>query len=202
MWVIGLTGSIAMGKSTTADMLRRLGIPVHDADATVHRLMAPKGRAVSAIKGRFPGVVDAKGAVDRHLLGLRVFKEPKELKALENILHPLVKDEERRFMQRQRREKRHLVVLDIPLLYETHGEGRCHAVWVVSAPRLLQTQRVLRRSGMTEDRLAAIRACQLSDVKKRKQADVVIATGLGRRFAWNAVVRGLRKIRSRKKGRE
>lgn len=193
MRVIGLTGSIAMGKSTTAAMLRRLGIPVHDADAAVHRLTAPKGRAVAAIAARFPGVVDETGAVDRRLLGPRVFKDPKELKALEAILHPLVKDEEKRFMQRQYREKRRLVVLDIPLLFETRGQGRCDAVWVVSAPRLLQTQRVLRRPGMTGDRLAAVRARQIPDAEKRRRADLVIPTGLGRRPAWNAVIRGLKK---------
>jgi len=194
MRVIGLTGSIAMGKSTTAAMLRRLGIPVHDADAAVHRLTGPKGRAVAAIAARFPGVVDETGAVDRRLLGPRVFKDKKELKALEAILHPLVKDEEKRFMQRQYREKRRLVVLDIPLLFETRGEGRCSAVWVVSAPRLLQTQRVLRRPGMTGDRLAAVRARQIPDAQKRRRADLVVPTGLGRRVAWNAVIRGLGKL--------
>jgi len=193
MRVIGLTGSIAMGKSTTAAMLRRLGIPVHDADAAVHRLTAPKGRAVAAIAARFPGCLDARGAVDRRIRGPRVFKDRNELKALEEILHPLVKNEERRFMQRQYREKRPLVVLDIPLLFETRGQGRCDAVWVVSAPRLLQTQRVLRRPGMTGDRLAAVRARQIPDAEKRRRADLVIPTGLGRRAAWNAVIRGLKK---------
>ncbi len=197
MRVIGLTGSIAMGKSTTAAMLRRRGIPVHDADAAVHRLTAVGGRAVAAIAARFPGVLDETGAVDRRVLGPRVFENAKESKALEAILHPLVKDEERRFMQRQRREKRRIVVLDIPLLFETRGEGRCDAVWVVSAPRVVQTQRALRRPGMSGDRLAAIRDRQISDPIKRRRADRVIATGLGRRFAWDAVTRGLAQIRKR-----
>lgn len=198
MRVIGLTGSIAMGKSTTAAMLRRLGLPVHDADAAVHRLTAAGGRAVAAIAARFPGVVDEKGAVDRRLLGPRVFKNPSELKALEAILHPLVKDEERRFMQRQKREKRRIVVLDIPLLFETRGESRCDEVWVVSAPRVIQTQRVLRRPGMNGDRLAAIRARQIPDADKRRRADRIVSTGLGRRFAWDAAVRALARVKTRK----
>lgn len=198
MRVIGLTGSIAMGKSTTAAMLRRLGIPVHDADAAVHRLTAAGGRAVAAIAARFPGVLDAKGAVDRRVLGPRVFENPSELKALERILHPLVKEEEARFMQRQRRARRSLVVLDIPLLFETRGEGRCDEVWVVSAPRIIQTQRVLRRPGMNRDRLSAIRARQIADALKRRRADRVISTGLGRRFAWDAVVRNLIHANTRK----
>jgi dephospho-CoA kinase len=197
MRIIGLTGSIGMGKSTTAAMLRRLGIPVHDADAAVHRLTASGGRAVPAIAARFPGAVGPNGSVNRQVLGPRVFKNKSELNALEEILHPLVKDEEKRFLQRQRRAKQPFVVLDIPLLLETKGESRCHAVWVVSAPRIVQTQRVLRRPGMSSDRLAAIRTRQISDALKRKRADRIIATGLGRRFAWNAVVRSLGRLRKR-----
>jgi len=200
MKVIGLTGSIAMGKSTTAAILRRRGIPVHDADATVHRLTAANGRAVEAINARFPGVLDENGAVDRKKLGARVFGNDKDLKALEAILHPLVKDEEKRFMQRQRRERHKLVVLDIPLLFETNGQGRCDEVWVVSAPKIIQTQRVLRRPGMNCERLAAIRARQFSDVKKRKLADRVISTGLDHRHAWNQIIRGLHHLASSQSG--
>lgn len=198
MRVIGLTGSIGMGKSTTAQMLRRLGVPLHDADAAVHRLTAPGGRAVAAIAARFPGVVDASGAVDRKRLGTRVFGDAAALKDLEAILHPLVRDAERRFLQRARRARRPVVAIDIPLLFETKGEGRCDAVWVASAPRTIQSQRVLRRPGMTRARLDAIRARQIPDAAKRKRADVVIPTGLGRRFAWNRVVRGLARLKSRK----
>lgn len=195
MRVIGLTGSIGMGKSTTARMLRRLGVPLHDADAAVHRLTGPGGRAVAAIGARFPGVVGANGAVDRKLLGARVFGDPAALGDLEAILHPLVRDEERKFMQRNRRARKSVVAIDIPLLYETGGETRCDAVWVASASPSIQAQRVLRRPGMTPARLAAIRARQVPDAVKRKRADVVIPTGLGRRFAWNAVVRGLARLK-------
>ncbi len=198
MRVIGLTGSIAMGKSTTAAMLRRLGVPVHDADAAVHRLTASGGRAVAAIAARFPGVLDASGAVDRRVLGPRVFENPAELRALEKILHPLVRQEERRFLARCRRERRRVAVLDIPLLFETGGESRCGEVWVVSAPRVVQTQRVLRRPGMSRDRLAAIRGRQIADPVKRRRADRVICSGLGRRVAWDAVIRGLARAKTRK----
>lgn len=198
MRVIGLTGSIGMGKSTTARMLRRLGVPLHDADAVVHRLTAPGGRAVAAIAARFPGVVDETGAVDRKRLGARVFGDAAALKDLEAILHPLVRDAERRFLQRARRDRKAVVAIDIPLLFETRGENRCDAVWVASAPPAIQSQRVLRRPGMSRARLDAIRARQTPDALKRKRADLVIPTGLGRRFAWNRVVRGLARLKSRK----
>jgi dephospho-CoA kinase len=198
MRIVGLTGSIAMGKSTTAAMLRRLGVPVYDADAAVHRLTAAGGRAVAAIAARFPGVLDPAGAVDRRLLGPKVFGKPQELKALEAILHPLVREEERRFLARCRRERRRLAVLDIPLLFETRGETRCDRVWVVSASRVIQTQRALRRPGMNPDRLAAIRTRQIADPVKRRRADGVICSGLGRRFARDAVIRALARAKTRK----
>jgi dephospho-CoA kinase len=192
MRIIGLTGSIAMGKSTTAAMLKRLGIPVHDADATVHRLMSANGRAIPAIVDYFPGVLNENGAVDRAKLGALVFQNPQDLKVLEKILHPLVHDEERLFLQKQRRLRKPCVVLDIPLLFETNGQRRCDEVWVVSASPIIQTQRVLRRPGMSKDRLKAIRARQCPDAEKRRRADRVIPTGLGQRVAWNHVVRALR----------
>lgn len=198
MQVIGLTGSIGMGKSTTARMLRRLGVPLHDADAAVHRLTAPGGRAVAAISARFPGVVDAAGGIDRTRLGARVFGDAAALKDLEAILHPLVRDAERRFLQRARRARMPVVAIDIPLLFETRGENRCDAVWVASAPPTIQSQRVLRRPGMSPERFEAIRARQTPDAIKRKRADLVIPTGLGLRFAWNRVVRGLARLKSSK----
>jgi dephospho-CoA kinase len=196
MRVIGLTGSIGMGKSTTARMLRRLGVPLHDADAAVHRLTAPGGPAVAAIGARFPGVVDETGAVDRKRLGACVFGDTAALKDLEAILHPLVRDAERRFLQRARRARKAVVAIDIPLLFETGGENRCDAVWVASAPPTIQSQRVLRRPGMSRVRLEAIRARQIPDAVKRKRADLVIPTGLGMRFAWNRVVRGLARLKA------
>lgn len=179
MKVLGLTGSIGMGKSTAAAMLRRLGVPVHDADATVHRLLGRGGAAVAAIEAAFPGVVE-NGAVNRQELGRRVFGQPAELRRLEAILHPLVRRAETEFLKRQRRRHARLVVLDIPLLFETHGQRRCDAVAVVTAPAFLQEQRVLRRPGMTLARLAAIRAQQMPDRDKRRRADFVLPTGSGK----------------------
>jgi len=180
MRILGLTGSIGMGKSTAARMLRALGLPVHDADASVHRLLAKGGRAVAAVESAFPGVV-ALGAVDRKALGARVFGQPAEMKRLEAILHPLVRDEERRFLQRCRQARHDVVVLDIPLLFETGGEKRCDAVVVVTAPQFLQSQRVLKRPGMTPARFRQILGTQMPDREKRRRADWVVETGLGRR---------------------
>lgn len=189
MKILGLTGSIGMGKSTAAAMLRRLGVPVHDADATVHRLLAHGGAAVAAIERAFPGVV-RDGAVDRQELGRRVFGQPAELRCLEAILHPLVRRAETAFLKRHRRYHTRLVVLDIPLLFETGGERRCDAVAVVSCPAFLQAQRVLRRPGMNAGKLAAIRAQQMPDREKRRRADFVLPSGAGKA----PVLRGLKRI--------
>lgn len=182
MIVLGLTGSIGMGKSTAAAMLRRLGIPVHDADATVHRLLAKGGAAVPAVEQAFPGTV-VDGQVDRAALGAKVFGHPQELRKLEKILHPLVQADTQRFLRRQQARRRRLVVLDIPLLYETGGEGRCDAVIVVTAPRDVQRARVLARRGMTLARLTAIEAMQIPDREKRRRADFIIETGNGHHHA-------------------
>ncbi|GAB5388708.1 MAG: dephospho-CoA kinase [Alphaproteobacteria bacterium] len=184
MKVIGLTGSIAMGKSTAARMCRRMGVPVHDADAAVHALMAPGGAAVARVCDRFDGVADGAGAVDRGRLGKAVFGQPAELKALEAILHPLVRQAETRFRAEQRRLGRARVMLDIPLLFETGGHNRVDQVIVISAPAWLQKARVLRRPGMTEERLKAILARQVPDHEKRRQADCVVTSGLGRAVTW------------------
>lgn len=194
MKILGLTGSIGMGKSTAAAMLRRLGVPVHDADATVHGLFAPGGKAVAPVEAAFPGVVK-NGAVDRAALGARVFGDDAALKRLEAIVHPLVRAAERDFLARHRRYGTRLVVLDIPLLFETHGERRCDLVAVVSAPAFLQAARVLARPGMTRGRLDAVLAKQMPDRQKRRKADVVISTGLGKGPAWKrlkALVQGMR----------
>lgn len=180
MRILGLTGSIGMGKSTAAAMLRRLGVPVHDADATVHRLLGPRGAAVAAVAAAFPGVVD-NGAVDRGALGRRVFGQPGQLRRLEAILHPLVRRAESEFLKCHRRRHTPLVVLDIPLLFETGGQHRCDAVAVVTCPAFLQAQRVLARPGMSREKLAAIRAQQMPDPEKRKRADWVLPTGTGKR---------------------
>ena len=183
MFILGLTGSIGMGKTTTADIFRRLRIPVHDADAVAHELMKPHGPAVDLIAERFPGMV-ANGTVDRKRLGDMVFKNRNDIKALENIIHPFIQLEEYRFLKKAALRKTPLVVLDIPLLFETGGESRCHAVAVATAPGFVQKQRVMARPGMTRDRFMAILSMQISDVKKRERADFLIHTGLGRRRAF------------------
>ncbi len=179
MVILGLTGSIGMGKSTAAAMFRYLGVPVHDADATNHLLMAPGGPAFDQVISAFPEVL-RDGRIDRQMLGKIVFGDGRALKKLESILHPLIRAAEIRFLRSQRMHGRKLVVLDIPLLYETGGEKRCDIVAVVSAPGFVQRQRVLARQGMTDEKFSAILSKQMPDMEKRKRADYVIPTGLGR----------------------
>ena len=179
MVIIGLTGSIGMGKTAAADHLRRLGLPVHDADAAVHEMMAAGGEAVAAIAAVFPGVV-RDGAVDREALGAIVYADPAALSRLEAIVHPLVRRREDDFLSRCALRRTAIAVLDIPLLFETHGDRRVDATIVVSAPAFIQAQRVLRRPGITAERLARIRAQQMPDAEKRRRADFVVHTGLGK----------------------
>ncbi len=179
--VIGLTGSIGMGKSTAAAMLRERGLPVFDADAEVHRLMAAGGAAVGPIGAAFPGVAET-GAVDRRALGARVFGNREALRRLERIVHPLVGRAERAFLARAARERRPAVVRDVPLLFETGGEKRCDWTVVVWAPARVQAARVLARPGMSAERLQAVRANQTPDAEKRRRADVSAPTGWGRRM--------------------
>jgi dephospho-CoA kinase len=181
MVVLGLTGSIGMGKSTASARFRSLGVPVFDSDAAVHRLSAPGGDAVAAVAAAFPGCLDAEGGIDRAVLGRQVFDDPARLARLEAIVHPLVRAEQRRFLARRCAEGRRLVVLDVPLLYETGGDRLVDAVAVVSASAMVQAQRVLRRPNMTAERLGAILRRQLPDADKRRRADFVIRTDLDRR---------------------
>jgi dephospho-CoA kinase len=194
MRILGLTGSIGMGKSTAAAMLRGMGVPVHDADQVVHELTRPGGKAIPKIKAAFPDLVSGD-SLNRPELSKRAFNDPSILHTLEQILHPLVRAEEGRFLARQRARGERLVVLDIPLLYETHGEKRCHAVMVVSAPRAVQLQRVLSRPGMSLAKLKGIEQRQMPDADKRKRADVVIPTGRGKRATWAALAQAVRKLR-------
>lgn len=179
MIVIGLTGSIGMGKSTAALMLRGFGIATSDADATVHKLMAPGGDAVAPVDAAFPGVVK-NGAIDRAALGQHVFGNPAALRRLEAIVHPLVSRERDRFLRQQALRKARMVVLDVPLLFETGGFARCDTVILVSAPAIIQQHRVLRRPGMTLERLQHVRAQQMPNSEKRRRAEFVVETGLGR----------------------
>jgi len=197
MFILGLTGSIAMGKSTASRAFRSLGVPVFDADAAVHRLLAPGGGAVAAVAAAFPDCLSADGGVDRRALGRRAFDDPAALARLEAILHPLVQSAQRRFLARCAGARRPLAVLDVPLLYETGGERRVDAVAVVSAPPSVQAQRLRRRPGMSPARLAAIRARQMPDAEKRRRADFVIPTGLERRHSLFAVAQIVDRVRRR-----
>lgn len=170
---IGLTGSIGMGKSNAAGAFARLGVPVFDADAEVHRLQGPGGVLLPAIEARFPGTTGPQG-VDRRALGTRVIGKPEEMKALEAIVHPAVRAARRDFLARNRAHA--MVVLDIPLLFETGGEREMDLVLVVSAPAFLQRRRVLNRPGMSWQRFARLRASQMPDHEKRALADVIIGT--------------------------
>lgn len=194
MQVVGLTGSIGMGKSTAAQMLRRLGLPVHDADEAVHKLFAKGGRAVIPVSWHFPDVI-VDSAVDRKRLGERVFADCTALQKLESLIHPLVRQEAQEFMKRHRRWRTPLVVLDIPLLYETGGDDLCDFVIVVSAPLRVQRQRVLRRPGMNEQKFRAVLARQMPDVVKRRRADHVVQTGLSKALTFRQLSRIVRKLR-------
>ena len=195
--ILGLTGSIGMGKSTVAAMFRAEGIPVFDADAEVHRLQGLNGRLVAAIEALFPGTAGGAG-VDRIALGKAVFGDAEALLRLERLVHPAVWASQRRFLQRHR--SRPLVVLDVPLLFEKGGWKRVDTIAVVSAPAWIQARRVLARPGMTTARLARIRALQTPDREKRRRADFVIPTGNGR-LVTRACVHHLAACLSRARGR-
>jgi dephospho-CoA kinase len=176
MFILGLTGSIGMGKSTTAKFFAEDGVPVHDADAAVHRLY--EGEAVAAIEAAFPGTTE-NGKVDRVKLAARVVGDEAARKRLEAIVHPLVRESEQRFLADARERGAPVVVLDIPLLYETGGEQRVDAVVVVSASPEVQRARVLARPGMTPERFEALLAAQVPDVEKRRRADFIVDTSAG-----------------------
>jgi dephospho-CoA kinase len=173
MIVLGLTGSIGMGKSTASKLFSEEGIPVYEADEAVHALY--KGAAAQLIEAEFPGATRG-GEVDRAVLARMVFGNPEALKRLEAIVHPLVREIETSFVEAARAAGEPLVVLDVPLLFENGGEARCDLVAVVSAPPDIQRERVMRREGMTEERFNAILARQVPDAEKRARADIVIDT--------------------------
>jgi dephospho-CoA kinase len=176
--VVGLTGSIGMGKTTTAKMFAVEGAPVHDADAAVHALYAAGGAAVAPIEAAFPGVTGPEG-VDRAKLSARVVGRPGELRKLEAIVHPLLAGQRGAFFEDARAKGADIVVLDIPLLFETGGEAAMDAVVVVSAPAEVQRERVLGREDMDEAKFEAILARQTPDAEKRARADFVVDTGQG-----------------------
>jgi len=178
MLLIGLTGSIGMGKSTTAAMFREAGVPVYDADAAVHDLYDEGGAAVGPVGEAFPGVVK-DGKVDREALRQRVLGQPEDLKRLNAIVHPLVGKDRIGFFDRAKAQGADMVVLDIPLLFETGGHLNMDAVVVVTAPPEMQRERVLARPGMTPERLDAILAQQMADAEKRARAHFVVDTSRG-----------------------
>jgi dephospho-CoA kinase len=195
MIVVGLTGSIGMGKTETGRMFERLGVPVFDADKAVHQLYGPDGAAVDPIEAAFPGVV-VDGAVDRVALAARVLGDEAAVRRLEAIVHPLVQEMRARFLETAREEGRDLVVVDIPLLFETGGETRVDRTVVVSAPPAVQRQRVLARPGMTEAKFQAILARQMPDEEKRKRADFVVDSSVGLDHAFAQVKRIVANLRS------
>ena len=178
MKILGLTGSIGMGKSSTAKMFADAGFPVYDADAEVHALYAPGGAAVGPLSERF-GEILKDGGVDRAVLRSKVVDDPDAMKDLEAIVHPSVGQSQMNFRKQALASKRSFAVLDIPLLFETGGDARCDFVAVVTAPANVQKQRVLSRGEMNEDQFEAIRSKQMADAEKRARADFVISTAFG-----------------------
>jgi dephospho-CoA kinase len=196
MIILGLTGSIAMGKSTAAAMFRRLGVPVFDADHSVHRHLADDRQAIAKIAAVFPGVV-REGRIDRAALAAAVFGDDAALDCLERILHPLVDADQERFLKIAARHGAALVVLDIPLLFETGRERHCDRVAVVSAPWFVQLQRLKARPGMDRTRLETTLARQMPDAEKRRRADYIIPTGRSRGETMRTISRIVAELRTR-----
>jgi len=194
MIVIGLTGSIGMGKSTTAAMFARHGVPVHDADAAVHALYA--GAAVAPIEAAFPGTI-RDGVVDRAELSTRVVGKPEAFARLEAIIHPLVRQASRDFREKAEKAGHEVCLVDVPLLFETGGDSNVDVVVVVTADADIQRERVLARDGMTAERFEAILAKQMPDAEKRKRADFIVDTGHGLEAAERQVEDILKTISER-----
>lgn len=193
--IIGLTGSIGMGKTTASNMLHGLGLPICDSDFLVHGLLAKGGEAVSSVAAVFDDVVKNE-AVDRGALGKRVFSNRGALKQLEEIIHPLVRVRQAQFIKMCRSQKRLAGVLDVPLLFEVKTDQICDFTVVVSAPEFIQKQRVMARPGMTQARLRETLARQMPDIEKRKRADFVVPTGLNKRHTLNHLCRIIRTLQN------
>lgn len=194
MIILGLTGSIGMGKSTTAKMFADAGVPVYDADAAVHALYK-EGPLVDAIEEAFPGTTDQSG-VDRKKLGLAVLGDQEKIQRLEKLVHPAVRTLEQEFVALHRSANERLIVLDIPLLFETKGDARVDKTVVVTAPYSVQEERVLSRPGMTKDQFEKILVRQTPDAEKRKRADFIVDTSKGLESARHAVAEIIAKLTS------
>ena len=196
MVVLGLTGSIGMGKSTTAEMLRALGVPVQDSDMAARAAIGPGGVAVEQVAQHFPESYDsATHSINRSILGPIVFADPAKKKTLEEIVHPHVRRSQQDFLAFEREAGRDIAALDIPLLYETGAESRVDKVLVVTCPRFVQRRRVLAREGMTPEKFSHILAAQIPDHIKRCRADYVVQTGFGRAFTRRALSKIIQTLR-------
>jgi dephospho-CoA kinase len=194
LFILGLTGSIGMGKTTAANMFKLLGVPVYDADSTVHYLLSKNIAVLKQVSDRFPKSFDGL-SIDRQILGAIVFNDPQARKDLETIIHPHVREMSRNFLWNQSRINARLVVLDIPLLYETGSDSRVNAVVVVTAPKFLQLHRVLLRPGMNIKKLEGILESQMSDYDKRTRADFIVETGIGKAYTYRALSRLVNLLR-------
>ena len=200
MIILGLTGSIGMGKSTAARMLKKTGCAVHNSDKAVHQALAPNGAAFEEVAVTFSESWDKKKhIIKRDILAGIIFKDTQKKEELENILHPIVHQSQNRFIQKQQRLGRKIVVLDIPLLFETGAQSRVDYTIVVSAPAHIQRRRVLSRADMTPEKFEAILAAQMPDHEKRLRADFVIPTGMGLAYTYRALQNCLRNIAGKNK---
>lgn len=198
MIVLGLTGSIGMGKSTAANLLRQLGIPVHESDTAVHELLGSGGAAVESVRAAFPKVFDNKNnEIDRKMLGNIVFHDDEARIRLEGILHPLVRESQEIFKRQARNGNADIVALDIPLLFETGAENRVDYTIVVTAPFFVQRERVLARPHMDEEKFHAILEKQMPDAEKQARADFVVHTGLGMAHTMQELKKVLREVRTK-----
>jgi dephospho-CoA kinase len=195
MIVLGLTGSIAMGKSTVAAMFEDADVPVHDADAAVQHFMASGGPAFDAITTTFEGITDQNGQINRQVLGRIVFEDPEKRSQLEDILHPLVREDRQRWLENLKKKGADLVVLDIPLLFETGAAEECDAIVVVSATAFQQKKRAMHRPGMTAKKFVAILEAQMPNAEKCRRADYIIPTSFGKTASRWYVDRLIRKLR-------
>lgn len=198
MIIVGLTGSIGMGKSVATAMLRDMGVPVHCSDEAVHTLMGSNGAAVDVVADAFPGVLNKKDrSIDRRALGEQIFGHDEKRKKLEAIIHPLVVQSQARFIADNARLHTKIVVLDIPLLFETGAEARVDYTIVVSAPDFVQRQRVLARPHMTEEKFSTILNTQIPDFEKRRRTDFVVETGIGMAETRQALERIIKTLKQR-----